>query len=309
MAGMNTSKNETTANSQGTQSKRESRYVRVARISYRLAQQTLPMYSHPKSPHHFTLPQLAACVLMAYYMKLSYRDMEEWLLATDKVCEEVLQLPRVPDHATLARTYKKLRVRDFDKMKELLLEELGVEGTEEVIASDSTGFSPSGASAYYQTRSGRTFRWWEKGVYCVGANSQLILSWRTGRGPGNDARYLSGLRRDARRYGAYKGQGRGRRRQWVMLADRGFDGRGVRPGDLIPPVRRGRGTHVVNPARREQADLVAQARLDGLYGQRWKTETVNSVIKRRFGSALRSRKLSLQHREPIIKGLVYNIHL
>jgi len=303
-----------TSNRPNSSSKRESRYVRVARISYRLAQRTLPLYSHPKSPHHFTLPQLAACVLMAFYMKLSYRDMEEWLLATDAVCKE-LELARVPDHATLARAYKKLRVRDFDKMKELLLSELGVEGSEEVLASDSTGFSPSGASAYYQTRSGRTFHWWEKGAYCVGCHSQFILSWRSGRGPGIDAPYLNGLRRDARRYGHYgvhkgtKGTGRGRRRKWMMLADAGFDGRGVQEGDLIPPIRRGRGAHVVDPARKARAELVAQARLDGVYGQRWKTETVNSVIKRRFGSALRSRKLSLQHREPIIKGLVYNIHV
>jgi hypothetical protein len=66
---------------------------------------------------------------------------------------------------------------------------------------------------------------------------------------------------------------------------------------------------VVDPARKERADLVAQARLDGVYGQRWKTETVNSVIKRRFGSAVRSRKRTLQNREPIILGLVYNIHV
>src|SRR5438552_4991549 len=76
-----------TSNRPNSSSKRESRYVRVARISYALAQRTLPLYSHPKSPHHFTLPQLAACVLMAFYMKLSYRDMEEWLLATDAVCK------------------------------------------------------------------------------------------------------------------------------------------------------------------------------------------------------------------------------
>jgi hypothetical protein len=74
---------------------RESRYVKVARIAYRLAQHTLPQYSHPKSPHHFTFPQLASCVLMAFYMRLSYRDMEEWLLATDAVCQ-ALELPRVP---------------------------------------------------------------------------------------------------------------------------------------------------------------------------------------------------------------------
>jgi hypothetical protein len=296
MTGMNATKT----------NKRESRYVRVARIAYRLAQESLPAYSHPKSPHHFTLPQLAACVLMAFYMKLSYRDMEEWLLASDKVCK-TLELPteRVPDHSTLFRTYKKLRVRDFDRMKRLLLSELGVEGTEEVLASDATGFSPTAASAYYQSRSGRTFRSWVKGVYCVGTSSQLILSWRSGRGPGTDAPYLRGLRRDARRYGHYHR----RRRKWVMTADAGFDGRGVQEGDLIPPVRRGRGAKVVDPARKERADLVAQARLDGVYGQRWKTETVNSVIKRRFGSAIRSRKRSLQNREPIILGLLYNIHV
>ncbi len=66
---------------------RESRYVKVARIAYHLTQEVLPRYSHPKSPHHFTLPQLAACVLLMYYLDLSYRDMEEWLLASDQICQ------------------------------------------------------------------------------------------------------------------------------------------------------------------------------------------------------------------------------
>src|SRR5579871_1637973 len=124
-------------------SDRESRYVRAARIAYELTQQTLPRYSRPKSPHHFTLPQLAACVLMTFYLDLSYRDMEEWLLASDKICQ-VLELPRVPDHSTLSRTYKKLRVVNFAAMKEQLLDNLEIE--EEGIAADSTGFSPSQAS-------------------------------------------------------------------------------------------------------------------------------------------------------------------
>jgi voltage-gated potassium channel Kch len=67
-------------------SRRESRYVRVARIAHGLAQEVLPRYAHPKSPHRFTCPQLAACVLLMIYLNKSYRDMEEWLLATDAVC-------------------------------------------------------------------------------------------------------------------------------------------------------------------------------------------------------------------------------
>jgi len=63
--------------------RRESRYLRVARIAYTIAQETLPRYSHPKSPHIYTLPQLAACVLLGFYLNISYRDLEEWLRATD----------------------------------------------------------------------------------------------------------------------------------------------------------------------------------------------------------------------------------
>lgn len=278
-------------------STRESKYVQVARIAYRIAKQTLPRYSHPKSPHHFTLPQLAACVLLMFYLKLSYRDMEEWLLASEAVCKE-LELLRVPDHTTLQRTYAKIRKEDWVRMNETLLGESGIPEGEGGVAADSTGFSPGPASSYYQSRSGKAYHHWVKGVYAVGIVSQFILAMQSGRGPGSDAPYLGYLRRKARRFA----QGR----DWVFLADSGFDGRAARAEDLIPPVRRG--GNLLDPERRARADLVSAARLDGFYGQRWKTETVHSVIKRKFGQAIRSRKRRLQNREPIIKGLVYNIH-
>ncbi|MGD2026830.1 MAG: transposase [Anaerolineales bacterium] len=276
--------------------KRKSRYVKVAEIAYHLTKQSLPKYSHPKSPHHFTFPQLAACVLVMFYLDLSYRDMEEWLLATDKVCQ-ALELPRVPNYSTLQRTYKKLRMNDFNQMREKLLDALEIE--EEAVASDSTGFSPGQASLYYQTRQGKWYRRWFKGVYAVGIVTKFILAWRRGFGPGSDVSYLSGLRRDVRRYV--------KQREWVMLADSGFDGKTVKTGDLIPPVRRS--GNLLDPARKARAELVDQARLDGLFGQRWQSETVMSLIKRKFGNTIRSRKRSLQNREPIVKGLVYNIHL
>ena len=278
---------------------RESRYVTAAKIAYRQTKQALPKYSHEKSPHHFELPQLAACVLMMFYLDISYRDMEEWLLATDKVCQ-ALELPRVPDHTTLQRTYKKLRNLDFEKMKNQILEEEKIE--EEVIACDSTGFSPGQASLYYQTRSGRTYEYWLKGAYAVGTSSQYILAWQSGFGPSNDVAHLKPLKRSCARYGTHVN----RQRTWMMLADAGFDAQELHSLDIIPPIRRG--GRLIDPERKARADLVAAARLDGLYGQRWKTETVNSVIKRKFGDTIRSRSTRLQLREPIIKALVYNIH-
>ena len=114
---------------------------------------------------------------------------------------------------------------DFKKTKDQFLDEKKVD--QEGIASDTTGFSPGQASLYYQTRMGRLYQRWAKGVYSVGTASQFILAWRSGWGPGSDVAYLSGLRRDSRRYGHYQGK----RKAWVMMADSGFDGQTVQHDD------------------------------------------------------------------------------
>ena len=103
--------------------------------------------------------------------------MEEWLLATDKVCHE-LDLPRVPDHTTLQHTYKKLRMEDFERMKTVLLDKIEFE--KEAIAADSSGFTPGQASLSYQTRRCQLYEAWLKGVFAIGVVSQFILAWRSG---------------------------------------------------------------------------------------------------------------------------------
>lgn len=293
------------ASNKGTKAVRESRYVTVARLAYQVTQASLPLYSHTKSPHRFTLPQLAACVLLGFYIDKSYRDTEEFLLAAEAVCRE-LELKHVPTYSTLSRTYKKLNQADWQRMLELFLAAVndgaGVE--EAYVAIDSTYFAPTQASLHYITRSGRTYQNNFKGVYAVGTQSQFILAMRSGLGTSNDAPYLACLRRSARHSGVLTAHGK---RSQVVLADKGFDGRGVIRSDIVPPIRRG--GKLIAPERRAKLDQVSQARLDGLYGQRWKVETVNSVIKRKFGSAVRSRRYQRQLREALVRALVYNIHV
>lgn len=43
------------------------------------------------------------------------------------------------------------------------------------------------------------------------------------------------------------------------------------------------------------------------YGQRWQTETVNSMIKRRLGSALRARGYWSQCREIVLRATTHNV--
>jgi hypothetical protein len=93
---------------------RESQSVRIAKLAYHIAQQTLPTYAHPKSRHDYTFPQRVACVMLKIYLNYTYRDLEEWLLATDQV-RQALQLSRVPDHTTLYRTFAKLSQQQWQQ--------------------------------------------------------------------------------------------------------------------------------------------------------------------------------------------------
>jgi len=124
---------------------RESRFVRIAKLAYHIAQQTLPTYSHPKSRHDYTFPQRVACVLLKIYRNDTYRELEEWLLATDQV-RQALELTRVPDHTTLYRTFAKLSQAQWQQLNDALLRQLQVK--EATVAVDTPGFRNDTASAY-----------------------------------------------------------------------------------------------------------------------------------------------------------------
>lgn len=275
--------------------RRISHYQVVAEIAYATAKRYLPLYRHRNSPHHYTWPQLAACVLLTFYLDCSYRDMEDWLLVSDTICRS-LNLTTIPDHTTLCRAFHRLNAASLRALQRLVVQEADLK--ELILAIDSTGFRTDQASAYYSFRNGRPKKDWVKGAYAVGTASQLILGTCASYGRYQDSVLLKSLRRQARAY-TLPGS--------LLLADAGFDGRQVQPGEIIPPVRR-HGT-LRAPERIARAELVAQARLDGLYGQRWKCETVHSVIKRKFGDTVRSRTTQLHFREVMVKGLIYNIHV
>lgn len=105
----------------GRMKKRISHYQSVAEIAYATAKRLLPLYHHKNSPHRFTWPQLAACVLITYYLDCSYQDMEDWLLVSDTICRS-LDLQEVPDHTTLCRAFHQLDICLLRAMQRLLLQ-------------------------------------------------------------------------------------------------------------------------------------------------------------------------------------------
>ena len=81
----------------------------------------------------------------------------------------------------------------------------------------------------------------------------------------------------------------------------------VKDGELCVAVV-ARGGRIVDEARLRRKALVESARLEGVYGQRWKVETVHSVMKRKFGDEIVSRRGVLQRREVLLLAVVYNLH-
>jgi hypothetical protein len=76
-------------------------------------------------------------------------------------------------------------------------------------------------------------------------------------------------------------------------------------GSIIPPVT-GRPAHGLtqHPYRR-QLQLAFPRKL---YGQRWKAETLISVVKRRLGGAVTARRYWQQVRQTWLRGVTYNLY-
>ena len=78
--------------------------------------------------------------------------------------------------------------------------------------------------------------------------------------------------------------------------------RGVRT--LIPPLI---GRRTDKPPRGYWRRQMAQRLHLTRYGQRWQAETVNSMLKRLMGSALRARQYWSQCRETILRAITHNM--
>jgi hypothetical protein len=206
---------------------RESQYVVWARMAYTMTKATLPAYRHRNSPKTYTQPQLVAAVMLGFYLDLGYRDLEEWLLASESICA-VLNLEQVPDHSTLCRAYGALSEAQQRALNAWFLKQQAV--TTSVVAVDATGFSPTHASQHYVSRCGRAMTNFRKGFYVVDVERQYILGWREAEGPGgSDGQYLNGLRRQAYPYA----QKVGRQYLLALLADKGFDAIQARPTSFV----------------------------------------------------------------------------
>jgi hypothetical protein len=291
--------------------------------AYHVAKGALPEYSSRYSRKDFTLPQLFACLVLKEFERKDYRGAEQ-LLADCRDLREPVGLKKAPDHCTLQRAA--VRLLNLRRANRLLDECLAfaracrvLPARVAVAALDSSGFESRHVSRYYvRRRANDPRRTWQDLTYgrvpklaaAVDCATHLVLSFWCGTGPKPDV-----LHWDALLYHAWR-----RCSVRKAVADAGFDAEwahelarrdmGVR--SVIPP-RIGKPS-LRPPAgrwRRHMRSLLRTKRRRRRcgYTRRWQAETVNSMVKRNLGSALRARSDASRDRELALRVLAHNFSL
>jgi hypothetical protein len=155
-------------------------------------------------------------------------------------------------------------------------------------------------------RRGRTVRRLPKLSLAVATACHLILAARATTGAGGDQPLFEPLLLDAYARATVK----------LAVADAGYDSEanhriarqdlGVR--SIIPPnVGRPSAKPPATRHRRNMRRRFARKADRKHYGQRWQVETVNSMIKRNLGSALRARTATGRSMELLLRVVTHNI--
>ncbi len=290
-------------------------------VAHHLARGALPAHTSKFSRRDFTLPQLFACLVVKEQQKRSYREAEALLRDAPHWCR-ALGMRKVPDHNTLCRAaavlLRRCRVgKLLDVMARWAATARLLGLGKKPLAGDSSYFEPHHVSRYFEFRRGRgggkrgqraKINALPKLAVAVDCASHLILAAWCGTGGGGDHPHLEPLL-----LGAWR---RAPRRTFTCVFDAGYDSeanhaiarRDMGLRSIIPPLI-GRPGPIRGYWRRRMKRLLRTKRSRRAcgYTQRWQSETVNSMIKRNLGSALRGRTPRSRQRDLMLKVLTHNL--
>ena len=288
----------------------------VLAVAHLIGESSLALFGHRFSPKKFTQPQLFACLVLKEFMQFDYRKLAALLGDAEELCG-LIQLKAVPHFTTFQKAAQ--RLLKTGQVRRLLRSSLecarsgGHLGSRvDLAALDGTGFESRHASAYYlerrekgresreKRRPARHPRYPKAGIVCD-TKSHLILAVVPDQGPGSDQRH----------YREAIDQARANIPINTLTADAGYDSEAShtyarsthKMRTLIPPtIGRPTSRPPTGYWRRQMKSRLHLTR----YSQRWQVETVNSMIKRLLGSALRARSYWSRCREILLRALTLN---
>lgn len=304
------------------------------RVAHGLASRSLSQYSCRFSRHDFTLPQLFACLVVKEMLGRSYRGAEQLLRDAENWRRDI-GMDATPDHTTLHRAAKfllrKCHVSRFlDTLAQWAQVARILHLSTHPVALDSTSFESHHVSRHYerrchqtrqrmkqkQAKKGRsgsrsqTVRRLPKLSIAVDTWAHWILGLCCDTGAGGDQPYFDPVVGQVR--------SRVRNRHLKVAADAGYDSEAIHERSrqlgirTLIPATSGRPRKDSRPPPTRWRRLMhrmlgtKEGRKRSGYTRRYQVETVNSMIKRNLGSALRGRTAHSRKRDMALKVLTHN---
>ena len=248
----------------------------------------LPRYNSKFSNRIYDNHQKIILLVIKQKFRLTYRGLIDFLYISSELCS-ILKLKRTPHHTTLVKFAKKISAS--------LLDELILEKEAEIIAIDASGFQTNNMSYYYANawnrQDKRRRRRYLKISIAIDTKKQSVLSYKIRLGPRNDnIDFQSVLKNLSAKF---------------VVADKGYDSRAnryfvLRKMKAYPHIAK----RIISGTTYERAGVKLKFD-EKIYHQRSKVETAFSVIKRKYGSIVLSKKFDTQKKEIIFRLIAYNV--
>ncbi|GBC75169.1 hypothetical protein HRbin06_00483 [archaeon HR06] len=282
-----------------------SRYVRLVKaVLIACERACIPLYSSRYSRRDYTQHQHTVLLVLKGRLRKDYREFTEDFLPVSRPILDVLGLDKIPHFTTLNKFLLRIRGSLLERILLSFLSLIPISRL--MIGIDSTGMKLGRASHHYiETVKGKLrVRKHMKLTFTTELRSQMMCSLLVRRERRSDQKDLKPCLRKL-----------GKKKVEAVIGDKGFDSELnhrfireemkavsiIKPRNLEVPVHRTKGMY-----RKLMKKLWNSLKKE--YGKRNICETALSVLKRKLGEEITSRRVKAQNNEQRIKAIAYNAH-
>ncbi|KGK98091.1 transposase [Methanococcoides methylutens] len=260
----------------------------------------LPLYSCKYSKQTYTQYQLLTLVLFKEYLGEDYRDFVDLVELMSSI-QTKLGLTKVPHFTTLQKFVTRIYSAILDRIFKKTLDLFYKNGESvEVTGIDLTGFTSGYCSNYYSWRIKKWRRSYVKTSISVDVHKFVITGYKISGKPVHDAKHAKTLLSQCHR----------NRKSRYYVMDKAYDSEGNHKltreklrSIAIVPLRQRERKRIKGHYRKKMLREFD----DEIYSLRNLSETMFSLLKRKYGENLRARKYRNQVKEVKFKVLIHNL--